>query len=466
MNVMLEQILISLQNFRPEISLGAAFLFVILLTVLVPRKQSLIGFVTFTALVITGYFLLQQPKGITISIFSNMFAVDPFSSFFKVVILLSGLIVVAFSMMSKELSKSTQGLGEYYALLLALTLGMFLMSGASNLLMMYLAMELTSVTSYILAGYTKDAHDSSEASLKYVIYGAVTSGMMLYGISILYGLTGATDIYAVNRALMVGDVRILALTIAGILIIIGFGYKITAVPFHFWSPDVYEGAPITITAILAVASKAAGFAMLTRFFNVAFVDTLSEHLAKGYWATSSGFEWNRILAAISVLTMTLGNLVAIWQDNLKRLLAYSSIAHAGYILMGVVVLSSEGITAVLIYFVVYLFMNLGAFYVVMLMANKTGREDIETFKGLVYRSPVVAVVMGVFLISLTGLPPTAGFIGKLYLFAALINGKWYWLAVVAAVNSVISLYYYVRIFRYMFLQDPDPAAEPLRFPAV
>ncbi len=460
---MLEQILVSLQHFQPELSLAAAFLIAILLAPMVRGRGPLVGVVALAALAFTGYILLQQPGGTNTSIFSNMFAVDPFSFFFKVVILLSALIVVAFSMMSRELKEGAQSLGEFYALLLALTLGMFLMTGASNLLMMYLAMELTSITSYILAGYTKEAHDSSEASLKYVIYGAVTSGMMLYGISILYGLTGATDIYGVNRALMAGDVNLLALTISGILIIVGFGYKITAVPFHFWSPDVYEGAPITITAILAVASKAAGFAMLTRFFNVAFVDTTSEHVAKGYWAVLSGFEWNQIIAAISILTMTLGNLVAVWQNNLKRLLAYSSIAHAGYILMGLVVLSSEGIAAVLIYFAVYLLMNLGAFYVVMLVANKTGSEDIEAYRGLGYRTPLVAVVMAVFLLALTGLPPTAGFVGKLYLFAALINGKWYWLALIGVVNSVISLYYYVRIFRHMFLMDPHEAAEPLRF---
>jgi len=459
------QILENLKSFYPEVTLTAVLLVLILAAAIAPKRDKFMGILTLVGFVVTAYFLLPQASFAPHSIFSGMFAVDSFSVFFKWVILLSASLVVIFSMMSRELKEGASSVGEYYALLVGMTIGMFLMTGASNLLMMYLAMELASISSYILAGYTKQAADSSEASLKYVIYGAVASGMMLYGISLLYGLTGATDVYGVHRALAGGGVNTLALTAAGLLIIVGFGYKITAVPFHFWSPDVYEGAPITITAILAVASKAAGFAMLIRLFTVAFVEGGLEGLQTGVWAVTAGFEWNLVLAAISVLTMTLGNLVAIWQNNLKRLLAYSSIAHAGYMLMGLVVLNNEGISAILIYFVVYLFMNLGAFYVVMLVANKTGSEDIETYKGLGYRSPLVAVIMAIFLISLTGLPPTAGFIGKLYLFAALINAKWFWLAIVGAVNSVISLYYYVRIFRNMFLRDPD-TTEPIRFSLV
>jgi NADH-quinone oxidoreductase subunit N len=318
-----------------------------------------------------------------------------------------------------------------------------------------LAMELTSLSSYILAGYTKEAADSSEASLKYIIYGAVSSGVMLYGISILFGLTGAMDYFGINHALVMSAPNNFALLTATIFIVVGFGYKISAVPFHFWTPDVYEGAPITITAFLSVASKAAGFAMMIRFFKVIFIDTTILAVPAGMWTSLYGFEWNKLLAILSVLTMTLGNLVAVWQDNLKRLLAYSSIAHAGYMLMGVVVLSDQGIAAVLIYFMMYLFMNLGAFFVVMLVANKTGSEDISAYRGLGYRAPLIGVAMAIFLISLTGLPPTAGFIGKLYLFAALLEAKWIWLAVVGALNSVISLYYYARVLRYMFLRDPE-----------
>ncbi|MBI1806639.1 MAG: NADH-quinone oxidoreductase subunit N [Ignavibacteria bacterium] len=460
---MLEQIIHSVNLLKPETTLAITFCVLLVVDLIVKKRGSETAWLALIGLAITGFFLMQEPAAGTNSIFFNMFAVDAFSIFFKFIILASTVMIVLFSLQSNELKTKRRALGEYYALLISLTLGMFLMTGASNLLMMYLSLELTSISSYILAGYTKDADDSSEASLKYVIYGAVSSGLMLYGISILYGLTGAIDIYGINKTLMMGDVNMVAVVIAGILIVAGFGYKISAAPFHFWTPDVYEGAPITITALLSVASKAAGFAMMIRFFKVSFLDPTVGNLSFGSWALFRGFEWNQILAMISVLTMTLGNLVAIWQDNLKRLLAYSSIAHAGYMLLGVVVLSNEGVAAVLIYFVVYFFMNLGAFYTVMLVANKTGSEDIKEYKGLGYRSPLVSVALTVFLLSLTGVPPTAGFVGKLYIFAALINAKWFWLAIAGALNSVVSLYYYVRVLRNMFLRPADPSAQPISF---
>jgi NADH-quinone oxidoreductase subunit N len=342
---------------------------------------------------------------------------------------------------------------------------MMLMAGANNLLMMYLALELSSISSYLLSGYTREAADSSEASLKYVIYGALSSGLMLYGISILYGLTGSLDLATINHIVPVvisaGGPPLYGLLIAGILTLAGFGYKISAVPFHFWAPDVYEGAPITITAFLAVASKAGGFAMLIRFLKVTFFDATGVMAAAGTWEAVRGLRWVDLVAILSVLSMTVGNLTAIWQNNLKRLLAYSSIAHAGYMLMGVAVLSDEGIAAVMLYFVIYLFMNLGAFYAVMLIADKTGSEDIDDYKGLGSRAPFLAVALAIFLISLSGLPPTAGFIGKLYLFAALINKGWIWLAIVGALNSVIALYYYVRVIRNMFLRTDEQQSAPL-----
>lgn len=459
---MLEQILLSASDFKPEIALTATFCIAILIDLVVKRKMSWVSAVSLVGFGVTGYFLYEQ-GGTTASIFSDMVAVDPFATFFKAVILLSSVLIAVQSLWSRELRTGRQRFGEYFSIVVAMTLGMFLMAGASNLIMMYLSIELTSISSYILAGYTKEAPDSAEASLKYVIYGALSSGLMLYGISIIYGLTGALDIYSINKVLAGGEVSMVAMLIAGMLTVAGFGYKITAAPFHFWSPDVYEGAPITITAFLAVASKAAGFAMLIRFFKVTFFDASVAGLPAGFWATFQGFEWNMVLAVLSVLSMTLGNLVAIWQDNLKRLLAYSSIAHAGYILMGIVVLSNAGISAMMIYFVAYLFMNLGAFYCVMLVADKTGSESIDDYKGLGYRSPLLAFSFSVFLLSLTGIPPTFGFIGKLYLFAALIDARWFWLALIGVVNSVVSLYYYVRVIRNMYIRDPVSAAGPLSF---
>ena len=459
---MLQHIIDSAKLLQPETTLTVTFCVLLLADLFIRRKSNVTGWLALGGLVIAGCFVAEQ-RGVTSSIFNNMFAVDAFSTFFKFLILLTSGSVIALSLQSNELQSGTRRLGEYYALLMSLTLGMFLMSGASNLLMMYLALELTSLSSYILAGYTKEARDSSEASLKYILYGAVSSGLMLYGISILFGLTGAVDIYGVQNALAHHDVNSLTLVVAGVLIVAGFGYKISAAPFHFWTPDVYEGAPITITAFLAVASKAAGFAMMIRFFTVAFMNVEASRELLGTWTIFRGFEWNHLLAILSVLTMTLGNLAALGQRNLKRLLAYSSIAHAGYMLLGVVVLSSQGLAAVLIYFAVYFFMNIGAFYVVMLVANKTGSEDIDDYNGLGRRSPLIGVAMTIFLLSLTGIPPTAGFVGKLYLFAALINANMIWLAIVGALNSVVSLYYYVRILRNMYLREAASSAEPIRF---
>ena len=464
---MVQQILSSLQLFRPEAILCFGFCVALLTELVAGRNRMAVPVVTVITLLVAALQLSNQhAAGGANSIFSNMYAVDPFATFFKGVILATGVFIVIFSMQSEELNRNDRKLGEYYALLIALTLGMMLMTSASNLLMMYLSLELTSLCSYILSGYMRENEGSSEASLKYVIYGALSSGLMLFGISILYGLTGALDIYTINRVLMAGDVSSIALIIAGILTVVGFGYKISAVPFHFWTPDVYEGSPITITAFLSVASKAAGFAMLLRFFKVTFLDPTAGTLTLGSWATFPGFEWNNVLAILSVLTMTLGNLVAVWQQSLKRMLAYSSIAHAGYMLLGVVVLSNQGITAVLIYFVVYLFMNLGAFYTVMIVANKIGTDDIDQYKGLGKRAPIVGIAMTIFLLSRTGIPPTAGFVGKLYLFASLINARWFWLAIVAALNSVISLYYYARVLRNMFLRDLEGEVTELKFPAV
>lgn len=459
---MTDQILHDLRCFYPELTLTATFLVAIIFDLIFKRRPVVVTAVVSTGLILTGGFIIGQ-SGVHASIFGGMIAVDGFAFFFKLLIVFSAILIVVFSLGSSELNTRGRRLGEYYSLLVALTLGLALMSGASNLVMMYISLELSSLSSYILSGYTKEAPDSSEASLKYVIYGALSSGLMLYGISIIYGLTGSLDLYTINQVLAKGNLNQFVLLIAGILTLAGFGYKISAVPFHYWAPDVYEGAPITITAFLSVASKAAGFAMMIRFFKVTFIDSSVVALPAGAWATLKGFEWYHVIAVLSVLTMTVGNLVAIWQNNMKRLLAYSSIAHAGYMLMGVVVLNNEGLAAILVYLVVYLFMNLGAFYVVMLIANMTGSEDIEDYKGLGSRAPFISVALAIFLVSLTGLPPTAGFIGKLYLFAALLNSGWVWLAIVGALNSVISLYYYVRVFRNMFLQSGDQPAPALTF---
>jgi NADH-quinone oxidoreductase subunit N len=452
-NLVLNEIKRSISLFKPETMLVGTFIISIIFDVVYKKSKNLVGYVAVIGFLITAYFLFIQNIGSQPTFFA-MLAVDPFSQFFKFIILLTSLLIIIFSLSSRELQEYDGGLGEYYTLLVGMTFGMFLLTSATNLLMIYLAIETMSISSYILTGYTREIKRSSEASLKYVIFGAVSSGIMLYGISIIYGLTGTLNLYGINNYLNHYQVSIIPLIMSGIMVIAGIGYKISAVPFHFWTPDVYEGAPVTITAYLSVASKAAGFAVLIRFLKVTFVD-LSSPLQNELWSMLKGIDWGVIIAILSVLTMTIGNLIAIWQTNLKRLLAYSSIAHAGYILMGLVILNNTGVTAMLIYFVVYLSMNLGAFYVVMLVANKLGSEELEEYSGLGYRSPFLAVCMAIFLISLIGLPPTAGFIGKLYLFVALIQSKYIWLAVVGVLNSVVALYYYAKIFRNMFIRNPE-----------
>jgi NADH-quinone oxidoreductase subunit N len=339
--------------------------------------------------------------------------------------------------------------------------GMFLLAGSSNLIMIYLAIETMSISSYILAGYTKEVKRATEASLKYVIYGAVSSGIMLYGISILFGLTGSLSLSGINTFLSNHPVESTPLLIGGILVLAGFGYKISAVPFHFWTPDVYEGAPITITALLSVASKAAGFAVILRFFKVAL--TVPSLNIEGSWQLIGTVDWHFILATLAILSMTLGNLVALWQTNMKRMLAYSSIAHAGYMLMAVSVLDNTGVASILIYFFMYMLMNLGAFFVVQLVADQTGSETMDDYSGLGYRSPLIGIALTVFLISLTGLPPTAGFIGKLYVFTSVVNAGYIWLAIIGVLNSVISLVYYVKVVRNMYLRDVESTKSKVTF---
>jgi len=309
----------------------------------------------------------------------------------------------------------------------------------------------------VLTGYVRHSRRAGEAALKYLIYGGVASGAMIYGMSWIFGLTGGMDYAHIHGALTRGQVDAGTLYVALVLVLAGFGYKIAAVPFHMWVPDAYQGASIPVAAFLAVGSKAAGFALLARFF----FPTISVAGENGAWQFLPGVDWPKLLLAVSMMTMTLGNLAALNQQNLKRLLAYSGVAHAGYTLMGFVVLNDEGLKAALFYLVAYYLMTLGAFLVVMVVAESTGREDVEACRGLAWRGGALpAVTMAIFLFSLTGLPPMAGFIGKFYLFAAVVREELYFLAVVGILNSVISLYYYARILRAMFMDAaPQGAVE-------
>ncbi|MBP3191277.1 NADH-quinone oxidoreductase subunit N [Natronogracilivirga saccharolytica] len=459
---MAEHIIESIFRFLPEIALTITLIAAIVADLILKERNRNVAWVVLAGLVVTGALVLGQ-AGWNVSIFSDTVAVDPFAVFFKAVLLIAGLFIVLFSVKSRELDHNSTRIGEYYMLITGVIFGMFLMVGATNLLLMYLAFELTSISSYVLAGFTKTLRKSAEASMKYIIFGSVSSGFLIYGISLLIGVTGAVDIYGIREALMDGVEQTAALYLAVIMIILGFSYKITAVPFHFWAPDVYQGAPVTITTFLATASKVAGFAMMIRFFRVAFVDS-GTLTTPGFEGIAAVMPWNVVIAVMAALTMLIANLMALWQENIKRLLAYSSIGHAGFILMGLALLSDEGISAMMIYLAIYLFMNMGAFFVVMLVADKIDTEQISDYEGLGQRAPFLSVAMTIFMVALAGFPPTAGFIAKVYIFGATISAGWIWLVAVAGLATIISLFYYIRVVRNMFLVDPsDETSGPLTF---
>jgi NADH-quinone oxidoreductase subunit N len=447
--------LASLRLFYPELLLAAGTLAIILIDLLL-REKAILG--DLSLLIAAGALLLigLEAHNTGAWLFNRMLVYDSFALFFRALIALAAIVAVWMSIGSDEVRHCEQG--EYYAVLLASTLGMFLMAESVNLLMAYLALEFVSLTSYVLTGILKRNRRSQEAALKYLIYGGVASGTMIYGMSWIYGLAGSLEFNVINRALFAGgNASALAVFISLVLILAGMGYKVASVPFHMWAPDVYEGAPIPITTFLAIGSKAAGFALLTRFFYPAI-----SHLAVGgNWHALTGVEWPELLLIICAVTMTLGNLAALQQDNMKRLLAYSSIAQAGYALMGFVLLSDDGIRAMLVYLFAYYVMDAGAFLVVMIVANATGREDIGAYRGLAWRGGAVpAIALAVFLLSLTGIPATIGFIGKFYIFAAAIREKFYVLAVIGILNSVVSLYYYMRPIKEMFLEQPTGEEKP------
>ncbi len=449
---------LSLSNILPEISVAVFLMIIVGYDLIFNEDKKLIPYIALVGLIITGFFVVGN-MGLTESAFAvtsvnsgGMVAVDPFASYFKLIIILATVIVIFFSLSSKEIKSIYKRSGEYYALMFGMVLGMMLMVSAIDLILIYLSVELLSLPSYVLAGFTKLRDRNSEASLKYIIYGSAASGMMLFGISILYGLTGATNLHEINTILQTTQINIFTLSFSVILIFVGFGFKISAVPFHFWTPDVYEGAPISITAYLSVASKAAALALLVRFVRTTFVGYVG---SDGFWDMISVFDWQTLLIVISLFTMTLGNLTALWQKNLKRLFAYSAIAHAGYLLLGLVVLSDTGIFAMMMYLFAYLLMNLGAFYVVMLISDFTGSESIDDINGIGFTTPVLAVSLTIFLVSLAGIPPTFGFVAKLQLFIALIDANLMTVVIITLLNVVTSVYYYSRILKHMYFHKVD-----------
>jgi NADH-quinone oxidoreductase subunit N len=457
----MQEILTSLRSFLPELALSGALLLVVLVDASGVRGRNPVNRLLTVAALAAALVLAVRLKDVQGALFSGMVVLDPMAVFFKVLLVGASLLVALMFTFRNSRELSGLGQGEFYALLLAVTVSNMLLAAANDLVMLYLALEMVSITSYVMVAYMKGDRLSNEASLKYVLFGAVSTGAMLYGLSLLYGITGTTSLPGIREVLAAGltDANRYAVYVIALLVFGGFGFKTASVPFHFWCPDVYQGAPTPVTAFLSVAPKAAGFAIMARFF---FQGMATGNVAE--WNLASTIDWPRVLIVVSVLTMTLGNVAALTQTNMKRLLAYSSIAHAGYIMMGVVALSADGARALMIYLLAYVFMNLGAFLVVTLIHRHDGTFDLRDYPGLYRRAPFLTVAMAVFLLSLTGIPPLIGFLGKLYVFAAIIDkgsGYW-WYAAVGAINAAIAAYYYFRVLKTMVIDAGNEEKPALR----
>ena len=378
----------------------------------------------------------------------DMLAADGYALFLNLAIVVAAALAILFSL--EYTGRVGLAQGEYYTLLLLSTAGMMLMAAAINLMTIFLALEILSLALYVLVGLNRAEFRSAEAALKYFVLGAFASGFLLYGMALIYGQAGTTSLAGIRAAVVAGG-QPAPLLLAGLgLMIAGFGFKVALVPFQMWTPDVYEGAPTSVTAFMSVGAKVAGFAALGRVAVYAFGELQGD--------------WRWVLAVLSALTMTVGNLVALRQTNLKRLLAYSSIAHAGYALAGLAAGNAQGSSGLLFYLFAYAFMNVGAFAVIIAAGRfegvTGGGETLDDFAGLAARKPGLAAAMALFMLSLAGVPPLAGFLAKLYVFGAAVRGDLVWLAVFGVVNSVISAYYYLRVVVQMYMREGRPAAVP------
>ncbi len=424
----------------PEILLLILAIVILAVDVILrPYHRRFLGWIATGGLIVILVTILvySRPDPAQYLIFGGMLRHDWPAFSFKILFLFAAAVTCLLSLGVEGVDKR----GDYFALLIVTTLGMNLMAAAADLIMLYLAIEITSIPLYVLAGFLKRDDKSAESGLKYFLFGAITSAVMLYGFSLVYGLAGDTNLYNLATSLQTSQLSPWVLFAVAVLVLVGFGFKVAVVPFHFWSPDVYEGAPTPITAFISTASKAAGFAVLVRVMLAVFPSITS------YWPT--------LFAILATATMTLGNLLAIPQRNIKRLLAYSSIAQAGYALIGLVALSEFGAASLVFYLIAYVVTNLAAFAVVILFARTAGSEEIADYAGLSRRSPVLALVLLVALLSLAGMPPLVGFAAKFYVFAAAVRSGWIWLAFVGVLNSIIGLYYYLIILKVVYLYRSD-----------
>lgn len=412
-----------------------------------PERRRYLGWLTAGGLlfVMIISLLAARPGDAPVLAFGGMVRQDWLAFLFKMVFLFGAAITSLFAMDFGELGRR----GEFYVLLLVSTIGMNLMASAADIIMLYLAIETTSIPLYVLAGFFRKDVKSTESGFKYLLFGAMASTIMLYGFSLLYGVMGTTSLYGIVNLYSTGAPLPVAMLVGCLLLIlVGFGFKISAVPFHFWAPDVYEGAPTPVAGFLSTASKAAGFAVLLRVLLAVFTPSAYEY-------------WTVLIATLAVATMTLGNLVALTQKNIKRLLAYSSIAHAGYILVGVVALGSLGLASVVFYLGAYFVTNLAAFGIVAAVSRVSGSDEISAYDGLSRRSPALALAMLVAFLSLAGMPPLGGFVAKIFVFAAAVKSDYIWLAFIGVINSIVGLYYYLVVLKHVYLYRSEQDNQPI-----
>ena len=438
-----------LRLLTPELSLLGFALAVILLDLFIKQKKVLVG-VSIAGVIVSAGLTVVMWGEPSVAIFYRMLAVDNFALFFKLLFLAAaGLIILA---SQDYVSKFERFQGEYYALVLISALGMMLLAAAADLIAIYVALELSAISLYVLASFLKDKK-STEAGLKYLLLGAVASAILLYGMALVFGFTGRTCLMCIADFVQgmpaAGILDNPALLLGIILLVAGFGFKIACFPFQMWVPDVYEGAPTPITAYLSVASKAAGFAVILRVFLVA--------LGSPDWLS---LNWGMLFAVLSAITMTVGNVVAIVQSNIKRMLGYSSIAQAGYLMVGLATVGMAagsdalGQSGLLFFLMSYAVTNLGAFIAVIAISNKLDSDVIDDYTGMGKRAPLLAMALTLCLISLIGLPPTAGLIAKIYIFSGAVQHGLLWLVIVAVINSCISAFYYLRVVKVMWLGVP------------
>lgn len=423
-----------------EIAVVILALLMIVFDLLMPRQETRRSLGYFAVCGLLGILVYNfNQYGTSATVYNGLFVVDNFALFFKQLFMVATLLTLLVSFDYVE--GLTHNTGEFYALLLLGLVGMMVMASANDLLTLFIGLELMTIVFYILVGFDLESVKSSEAGIKYLILGSVSSAVLLYGMSWVYGTTGSIALSQIAAHINASPAMLLGLG----LIIAGFCFKLSIVPFHMWAPDVYEGAPIPITAMLAAASKAAGFSVLLRVFLVAFSDL------QAYWMP--------IVSVLAAVSMIVGIVVAIWQTNIKRMLAYSSIAQAGYILSGLLAADAAGVKGMLFYAVLYMVANVGAFAVTIALNNQYGSDNIDDLSGLSQKSPLLAVVMTVSLLSMAGLPPMAGFVGKMYIFMAITAKGYFWLAVLGFVMSMVSVYYYMLVVRAMYGKEPKHQQE-------